>query len=169
MNLSRAISSQFLASLEMLKQTIVGCPEFIWNDPDDKTKFWHIAYHALFYTHLYLQDSEQTFTPWSKHRNEYQFIGQVPWPPHAPPHIGEPYDKESVLEYLAFCQQQVEARVPRLNLAAASGFEWLPFGKLELQFYTIRHIQQHTCELMERLGERAKLEFKWVGRKPLRD
>jgi hypothetical protein len=45
----------------------------------------------------------------------------------------------------------------------------LPFTKLELQFYTIRHIQQHTGELMERLGERAKLEFKWVGRKPLRD
>jgi hypothetical protein len=37
---------------------------------------------------------------------------------------------------------------------------------LELQFYTIRHIQQHTGELMERLGSRADLEINWVGIKP---
>jgi hypothetical protein len=159
----QVIISQYLAALEMLKQTIVQCPDLIWVSPDDKTKFWHIAYHALFYTHLYLQDSEQDFEPWSKHRDEYQFIGQVPWPPHAPPQIGEPYDRESVLEYLAVCQEQVLERVPRLNLEAASGFDWLPFGKLELQLYTIRHIQQHTGELMERLGTRAGVEIDWVG------
>lgn len=166
MNYSGIIVSQYLAALEMLKQAIVKCPDSIWNSPDDKTKFWHIAYHALFYTHLYLQDSEQTFTPWSKHRKEYQFIGQVPWPPHSPPQIGEPYDRDTLLEYLAFCQQQVAERVPQLNLEAVSGFDWLPFGKLELQFYTIRHIQQHTGELMERLGARANQELPWVGAKP---
>src|SRR3972149_4715276 len=144
MNYSGVIISQYQASLEMLKQTIAQCPETIWNSPGDKTKFWHIAYHALFYTHLYLQDSEQDFKPWSKHRQEYQFIGQLPWPPHSRPAIGEPYDKESVLDYLAFCQRQVAERAPQLNLEAGSGFDWLPFGKLELQFYNIRHIQQHT-------------------------
>lgn len=151
------IISQYQAALEMLKQTITQCPDSIWNSPDDKTKFWHIAYHALFYTHLYLQDSEQAFTPWSKHRKEYQFIGQE---------IGEPYDKASLLEYLAFCQRQVAERVPQVNLEAASGFDWLPFGKLELQLYTLRHIQQHTGELMERLGTRANVEIDWVGRQP---
>ena len=70
-----------------------------------------------------------------------------------------------MLEYLAFCQQHVAERVPQLNLEAASGFDWLPFGKLELQFYTIRHIQQHTGELMERLGAGANLELPWVGMK----
>jgi hypothetical protein len=163
MNLPEIIISQYQAALAMLKQTIDRCPDSIWNNPDDKTKFWHIAYHALFYTHFYLQDTEQTFTPWSKHRQEYQFLGQLPWPPHAPPQIGDPYDKESVMEYLAFCQRQVIERIPRVNLEAASGFDWLPFGKLELQFYTIRHIQQHTGELMERLGTRAGLEIDWVG------
>ena len=163
MNLPDVIISQYQAALEMLKQAITKCPDSLWDGPDDKTKFWQITYHALFYTHLYLQDSEQAFTPWSKHRQEYQFLGQVPWPPHAPPQIGEPYDKDSVLEYLAFCQQVVTERVPRLNLEAASGFDWLPFGKLELQFYTIRHLQQHTGELMERLGSRAGVDVDWVG------
>ncbi len=166
MDASKVIVSQYLAALEMLKQTIIQCPDSIWNDPGDKTRFWHIAYHALFYTHLYLQDTEQTFTPWRKHRKEYQFIGQVPWPPHAAPQIGEPYDKETVLEYLAFCQQQVAERAPQLDLEAASGFDWLPFGKLELQFYNIRHIQQHAGELMERLGDRVNLELPWVGMMP---
>lgn len=166
MEYSAIIVSQYLAALEMLKQVIVQCPEGLWNDPGDKIKVWHIAYHALFYTQLYLQDTAHTFTPWPKHRNEYQFIGQVPWPPHAPPRIGEPFDKESVLEYAAFCRQQVEQRVPLLKLEAASGFEWLPFTKLELQFYTIRHLQQHTGELMERLGQRANLAFDWIGMKP---
>ena len=165
MDYSAIIISQYQAALEMLKQTIAKCPEAIWNSPDDTTKFWHIAYHALFYTHLYLQDSEQAFVPWSKHRKDYQFIGQLPWPPHSPPEIGEPYDKDDVLEYLAVCQQQVMERVPCLNLEAGSGFDWLPFSKLELQFYTIRHIQQHAGELMERLGTRVGVEIDWVGMK----
>ena len=163
MNYPEIIISQYQAALEMLKQTIAKCPDSIWNSSNDRTKFWHIAYHALFYTHLYLQDSEQAFTPWPKHRQEYQFIGQVPWPPQAPPQIGAAYDQDSVLEYLAFCQRQVAERVPQVNLEAASGFDWLPFGKLELQLYTIRHIQQHTGELMERLGTRADVEIDWVG------
>ena len=159
-----AIISQYLSVLEMLEQTIVKCPDAIWNNSGDKTRFWHIAYHVLFYAHLYLQDSEQTFTAWTRHRDEYQFIGQVPWPPHAQPKIGEPYDRETVLEYLAFCRQQVVERVTHLDLDAASGFPWLPFSKLELQIYNIRHLQQHTGELMERVGTRAGLEIDWVGR-----
>ena len=147
----------------MLKETIEKCPEGLWNSPEDKTKFWHIAYHALFYTHLYLQDTEQDFTPWSKHRKDSNFIGRLPYPPHDPPQTGEPYDKDSLLEYLAICQRQVDERVPQVNLEAASGFDWLPFNKLELQFYTIRHLQQHTGELMERLGSRADVEIHWVG------
>lgn len=163
MNLTQILISQYLASLEMLKQTITMCPDPVWNTPGDKVKFWHIAYHALFYTHLYLQDSEQTFTPWRQHHKDYQFLGQLPWPPHAPPQIGEPYDKDSLLEYLVFCQQQISVRIPRLDLEAASGFSWQPFSKLELLIYTLRHLQQHTGELMERLGTRTDVEIDWVG------
>ena len=150
MDFTAIISSQYLASLEMLKQTITRCPESIWNSPEDKTKFWYIAYHALFYTHLYLQDSEKTFAS---------------WPAGTAPKISEPYDQETVLNYLAFCQQQVAERTPSLKLEAESGFNWLPFSKLELQIYNIRHLQQHTGELMERLGTRTGAELDWVAMK----
>jgi len=166
MDLPLTFISQYQAALAMLGQTISKCPVSLWDSPDDKTKFWHIAYHALFYTHLYLADSEQTFTPWAKHRNEYQFMGQVPWPPHAPPKIEQPYDKATLLEYLTFCQQYVAGRIPQLNLEGASGFDWQSFSKLELLIYNLRHLQQHTGELMERLGTRAGVEINWVGSVP---
>ncbi len=56
------------------------------------------------------------------------------------------------------------ARTAALDTAAPeSGFFWLPFGKLELQFYNIRHLQHHTGELFERLGA-VGVTLDWVGR-----
>ena len=160
------IESQYYAALEMLKQAVVKCPDSLWDTREDKNKFWHVAYHALFYTHLYLQVSEQEFKPWSQHRDQYQFMGPLPWPPHDLPKIGAPYTKEEVLSFLAFCVQAVRDKVAILNLEAdTSGFSWLPFGKLELQIYNIRHLQHHAAELMERLGEREKIDIDWVGMK----
>jgi hypothetical protein len=33
MNYAEIITSQYLATLEMLKQTITECPEALWNNP----------------------------------------------------------------------------------------------------------------------------------------
>jgi hypothetical protein len=141
MDIPAILISQYLASLEMLKQTIMQCPDSIWNAAGDKNKFWQVAYHALYFTHEYLADSYETFTPWVKHREVYDLYES---------RIFEPYDKESILEYLAFCQREVAERVPRLNLEALERHG--PLNMLELQIYSIRHIMQHTGELMERLG-----------------
>jgi hypothetical protein len=150
----------------MLKQAIAQCPESLWNDRGYKNKFWHISYHVLFYTHLYLQDSEKDFTPWSKHKDQYQFLGPLPWPPHNEPEIGEPYSRKEILEYLEICRQQVEEKITSLNPDAESGFHWLPFGKMELQLYNIRHVQHHTGQLIDRLRTRENIGVGWVGTKP---
>lgn len=68
-----------------------------------------------------------------------------------------------MLEYLDICKHEVMERVPRLDLESESGFYWLNFNKLELQIYSIRHVQQHAGELMERLGAGADIEINWVG------
>lgn len=151
MDTKTVIQSQYLAALAMLKQVIVKCPAASWDAPGDQDKSWKKAYHALFYAHLYLQETEQHFRPWEKHHD---------------PETGQPFTQAEVLEYLAFVEQQVRERVPALSLEAESGFDWLPFNKLELQFYNIRHIQQHAGELFERLGARDHIEFDWVGREP---
>jgi hypothetical protein len=52
MDIRKGIRSQYLAALEMLKEVTFACPASQWNQPDDLNKFWQVAYHALFYTHL---------------------------------------------------------------------------------------------------------------------
>jgi hypothetical protein len=164
MDTTTVIRSQYHAALDMLDEAIRACPEGLWADPSFTNVFWHVAYHALFYTHLYLHESHESFVPWSKGRPEYEFLGdRLPWPPHDKPKVGEPYTKAEVLEYMAFCRQQVEAKVPAVDLGAASGFAWLPFGKLELQFYNIRHLQHHTGQLSERLRTQANTGIGWVA------
>ena len=165
MDYKDVIRSQYHASLEMLEQAIAKCPESIWDNPGDKTKFWHIAYHALFYTHLYLQVTEKEFVAWVKHRKDYHNMDPLPEPAHGLPETRIPYTKEDVLAYLTLCQEQVDEKTGQLKLDDKSGFSWLPFSKLELQIYNIRHIQQHAGELMERLGSRANIDVDWISLK----
>lgn len=163
MTTNEIIRSQYQAALEMLNQAITQCPDDLWADPKFKNQFWHIAYHALFYTHLYLQPSEDDFIPWERHKENYHSMGPQSWSPHAEPEIGEPFLKEEMLEYLEICRQEIDNQVAALNLEAESGFPWIPFNKQELQFYNIRHLQQHTGELCERLGTHAQIDIGWVG------
>jgi hypothetical protein len=157
MSVKETIKSQYHAALEMLKQAIVACPKVLWDDSQYESPFWHIAYHALFYTHLYLQPTEQDFVPWEKQQDGYRSLAS------SGEEEGQPYSKADVLAYLQLCGEQVEEQVAAMDLEAASGFCWLPFDKLELQFYNIRHIQQHTGELYERLGAAGGPELGWVG------
>ena len=158
MELASVVVSQYLASLDMLKQTVTQCPESIWNVANDKNRFWQVAYHALFFTHLYLGESEEAFIPWNKHREGYEDFPA--------PENGEPYDKDTILAYLAFCEQQVKERVPQLDMEAVAAFHRRQRSTLELQIYSIRHIMQHVGELMERLGTRVDAQIDWVGSKP---
>jgi hypothetical protein len=67
---------------------------------------------------------------------------------------------------MAFCRQQVTNSVSALDLEAQSGFDWLPFDKLELQFYNIRHTQHHTGQLSERLRKSSDTGIRWVANHP---
>ena len=92
-------------------------------------------------------------------------IGGRPGSPEEPRKIPSPYTKGEVLEYHELCRAEVEAKVPSLDLEAPSGFYWLPFNKLELQFYNIRHIQHHTGQLADRLRNAANVGVGWVRAK----
>ena len=156
------IRSQYLASLKMLNQAVLKCPEDLWKDARFPNQFWQIAYHVLFYTHLYLQPTEEDFVPWEKHRKDaHSFEAHAEATPGTVQVTA--YTQEEVLEYLDFCRHEVNLQVNSLALDAESGFYWLPFNKLELQFYNIRHLQHHTGDLSERLGSAADIHIRWVG------
>jgi hypothetical protein len=148
MNAKPVIQSQYLAALAMLKQVIIQCPQMLWNVPGNQEEFWKKSYHTLFYVHLYLQNAEKDFVPWAKHHDLAS---------------NAPFTKDEVLEYLDFVEKQVVERVSVTDLEADSGFYWYPVNKFELQFINIRHIQQHTGELYERLGTHENIELDWVG------
>lgn len=163
MTIHQIITAQYRAALQMLNAAVEACPPEMWDNPADQNRFWHVTYHALFYLHLYLQVNEGAFQPWEKHRPEYQFMGSVPWPPHHVPTITTVYSSAEILSYLSWIYDGLPAMVDKLDLAAPSGFDWLPMSKLELQFYNLRHLQQHTGELCERLGAQGVTEIGWVG------
>jgi hypothetical protein len=164
MNPKPVIQSQYRAALAMLRAAIDACPDDLWTAaaPAPQNAFWHAAYHAVFYTHLYLHPREEDFRPWVGHRPESNFLGAVPWPPHDQPKPCDPYTRAEVLSYLDHLAGDVDPLVDALDLEGASGFHWLPFTKLEIQVYNIRHVQQHAGELSERLAARG-IELDWVG------
>jgi hypothetical protein len=162
LNILNHVARQYRASLTMLGHAVEMCSETLWLDESYTNRYWHIAYHALFYTHLYLQRSEADFRPWAKHRQDCQYLGPRPWAPQEPRKVETPYTKADVLDYNVICCAEVEARVPGLELEAPSGFSWLPFNKMELQFYNIRHIQHHTGQLADRLRTRMNIGLAWA-------
>jgi len=149
MDIKATLQSQYLAALAMLKQAIVKCPPEAWDDPQHKDRFWFIAYHTLYYAHLYLKAVDQGYVRWEKRRHARQ---------------DQPFSKEQVLERLAAVQGEAAEHLSGMDLAAKAGYAWLPTSKLELQLYNLRHIQQHTGELYERLAAR-QVKLGWVSRR----
>ena len=91
-------------------------------------------------------------------------MGTLPWPPHEAVEPGKPYSKDELLAYLSLVRDETRAQTANLDIDRSdSGFEWLPMGKLELQIYSIRHIQQHAGELCQRLHDHCGIEIDWVG------
>jgi hypothetical protein len=160
--LKETIKSQYYASLEMLRIVIRECPEMLWTSTEYGNPTWQTAFHVLFYTHLYLHPHEEDFVPWEKHKDELVSLSGA----EDSKSMVEPYTQEELLAYTELILQQVEEQVDRMDLKAESGFYWLPFDKLELQFYNIRHVQHHTGELSERIGAIGENEFRWVKMKP---
>jgi DinB superfamily len=161
MNASEAAAHQYRSTLAMLCKAIELCPEHLWL-AGSPNRFWHIAYHALFYTHFYLALSDAEFVPWQHHRAEYNYLGEVPLMPGYKPKIDQPYSQPELLEYQDFCVNEVERQMAVMDPEAPSGFHWLPFTKLELQYYNLRHLAHHTGQLAERLRTCASIGLPWI-------
>jgi hypothetical protein len=131
-----------------LKQAIAKCPPEVWDNPKDKDRFWFIAYHTLYYAHRYLKTENNPYVRWKKADYRKQGFAMT---------------KEQVLAYLKSVQQEVVEQIAVMDLdgKALNGFL---ANKMELQFYNLRHIQQHAGELYERLRP-YELKLGWVSQR----
>lgn len=161
------LKSQYHAALAMLEDALRQCPEDVWFGRRHLNAFWQIAYHTLFFTHLYLQPRESAFRAWEHHQPDVQHpdgIGGPPDPNSTLPLIPEPYLRMQVLDYWSVCNRMVDEAVDALDLDSPdSGFSWYKVSKLEHQLINIRHLQHHTAQLTDRLRSDANIGVKWVG------
>ena len=162
-----ALKSQYHAALAMLREVIEHCPDDLWFSAEHRNSYWQLAYHALFFAHVYLQPAQADFRPWKGHQSDVQHADGI-----APegedssgslPLIPRPYTKDEVLEYWSICDAMVDDALDSLDLASPnSGFSRHPMPKLEHQIMNIRHIQHHTAQMADRLRSAADEGTRWI-------
>jgi len=156
------VSSQIRAALRMLRSAIETCPDDLWNREIDHNPFWVLAYHTLYFAHLYLSPSKEEFEPWERTVNGYVGYGKTDlgdWTKLTPDDV---YAKADVLAYCDHIDGRVSALVESTPFDAPSGFHWLKFSKGEAHLYNLRHIQHHAGQLIEWLRHTTGVGSKWV-------
>ena len=160
--LKAAMAGQYRAGLAMLREAIEVCPDEFWTTGRHPREFWRVSFHTLYYTHLYLEQTEHDFQRWDKdpRPDDDTYLRDIP----------TPISKADMLEYCAFVDALVEPKLALLDLEAPeAGYSWYDIPKLDHQILTIRHIQDHAGQLRDRLLERfdyGEEAFDWVDRGP---
>ncbi len=157
--LKNSIWQQFGASIDMFSDAIDLCPDelwtaALWKDSDDPRygQFWYIAYHTLSWMDLFFTGTQEGFAP------PPPFIrGRLP---------EKPYTKDQIRAYLDRNRQKCQALIMGLTDEAANRickFEWMEPSFLELQLYSMRHVQEHGAQLNLMLGQHDITGMDWVA------
>jgi hypothetical protein len=164
---------QFGAAIDMLDDALVACPDSLWRQavwpdpsaPTRRTEFWYIAYHALFWLDLYLFGSEEGFVPPAPFTPVEQVDAAGPLP-------DRPYARDELRAYLASVRQKCRTTIETITDERARqpvSFLWIREGEvvsyLELQLFSMRHIQEHAAQLSLLLGQHGiHADYDWVKR-----
>jgi hypothetical protein len=156
--LKESLWKQFGASIDMLENALVLCPESIW---DTGAKFWYIAFDVLFYLDYYLTLQPENFSLPAP----FAFAG--PDPNDGPPE--RVYTKNELLTYLQAsrtkCRNLIETMTDEI-----AGSEWtnvsktMHFSVIEIVLYNMRHVQHHTGQLNLLLRQGTNDAPGWVDR-----
>src|SRR2546421_603499 len=73
-----SVAGQYGAALAMLHDCVERAGPTVWPATVGTRPYWHVAYHTLFVTDLYLSPSEETFRPQPFHREDSDELGGPP-------------------------------------------------------------------------------------------
>jgi DinB family protein len=160
-HVKQILTAQYEASLAMLGQCIEACPPEHWEGTIANATFRWVAYHALFFTDLYLSPSEFAFELRDLHQR-----GGDEREPAATPGLA----KDDAITYVSICRQKIYeslAAETEDSLAGPSGFSWYKITRGEMHLVNIRHIQHHTGQLsayLRRVDEQFKdpKTLRWI-------
>jgi hypothetical protein len=157
-DVKQSLKGQYRAGLKMMRECVELCSDDVWVSGDHPRNFWRIAYHGLFYAHLYMMPTDKDFMAWNKHREDVDCLWENP-------PVVSAYSREEILEYLDFIFENVGGWVDALDLESPeTGIPWYKnMTKLDHQIMNIRHLQGHVGQLSEILMANGVDEINWVG------
>ncbi len=154
-----ALKGQYHAAMDMLRGAIDSCPPDVWIGGNPPRSFWRLAYHTLYFTHLYLEQTMETFVKWEHHRDEVESDQE---------HERDdatPYTKEEILAYWQIVDDGIDGQIDRLDLTSMeAGFYWYKIPKLDHVILNLRHISEHAGQLRDRVME-AGVDQKWYTKR----
>jgi len=149
---------QFGASIDMLDNAIVACPDSLWADRGREPQYWYLVYHTLFWLDLYLSGTIEGFAPPQPYGlEELNPEGEMP---------ARPYTKEQMRGYLAHCREKCRATIAGLTEARARercAFGWGEASFAELLLYNMRHVQHGAGQLNLILRQTTDSAPRWVA------
>lgn len=161
--ITNILASQYKAGLGMLRNVIEKTPDDQWNTEEYSNPNWKIAYHILYFTKLYLGAGYESFVAFANAIEGAESLGGAQdWEnTEAGVVVDGVHTKEELLSYIDELESSLQQSIATLPLDADSGFEWYPYTRMELHINTIRHIQHHTAQVIERLKIKGISGFTW--------
>jgi DinB superfamily len=168
--------NQFGAAIDTLDNAIAACPASLWTErlwpnpppahfPEQFSEFWYVSFHAVVWLDLYLSGRrEEEFAPPARFaQGELDSREAVP---------AQPYAVQDVRGYLASVRAKCHTTLIELTDEQAQRLVSYPWAEgrrvsyLELQFYTLRHVQEHAAQLFLFLGQHGvpDSDLQWVSR-----
>ncbi len=154
-----ALWQQFGASIDMLDNALLACPDTHWHgrlwstSSEPPVEFWYIGYHVLFWLDLHLTGSAEGFAPPAPFTlSELDPEGGLP---------ERPYTRDELHAYLVYLRKKCQTTIENLTDEKAQqqvAFPWTkgkPVSFLELCLYSMRHVQEHGAQLNMFLGQNA--------------
>lgn len=153
---------QIGASIDMLENSIMVCPEDVWNDgAKNFQSFWYMVFHTLFWLDFYLCPSEDFHPPEPFTLDEFDPAGVLP---------ERVYSKNEMLEYLFYCREKCRSTLKNLNDEKAGRLYRVGWGEAslsELLLDNMRHVQHHTAQLNLILRQKTGSAPGWISRTKL--
>ncbi|MBI3173410.1 MAG: DinB family protein [Chloroflexi bacterium] len=162
--LRTALARQFGATIDMLENAMLACPDSLWQvrlweDPQlpRASEFWYIVYHTLFWLDLYLSGATEGFLPPAPFTlDELDPAGILP---------ERSFEKEELQSYLEHTRRKCQATIETLTDEKARQLCTFPWGEVTfaaLLLDDMRHVQEHVAQLNLILGQKANWSPRWV-------